>query len=131
MAHDPALADRVRSALGARTAVREVAMFGGLSFMVNGAMVLNVGSVGDLLVRVDPGRADEYLGVEGASVAEMGAGRSMGRGWLAVDAHALATDEGLDFWVSAALDFNSTVVGDRRRGRTSRKRAIDDFGWSS
>jgi TfoX/Sxy family transcriptional regulator of competence genes len=119
--YDVELADRVRSALAAQPSVREVTMFGGLSFMVNGAMVTNVGSAGDLLVRVDPERNDDYLQVTGAHSAEMGPGRTMGRGWLAVDSDAVAADEDLAFWVDAALDYNRRA-GKRPR-REKRRRA--------
>ena len=109
MSYDLELADRVRAALDAHPAVREVRMFGGLAFMVNGAMVVGVGTAGDLLVRVDPRRSDEYLAVDGVSIAEMGEGRSMGRGWLAVDGGTVATDEDLAYWMGAALEFNRSA----------------------
>lgn len=50
------LVDRIRDALAAYPSVREVKMFGGLSFMVNQKMVVYVRSDGDLLVRSDPER---------------------------------------------------------------------------
>lgn len=118
MGYDMELADRIRSALATRPSVREVTMFGGVSFMVNDAMVVNVGSAGDLLVRVDPEREEEYLQVKGADPAEMGPGRTMGRGWLAVDADAVATDEDLARWLGAALDFNSSRRSRRRDNKT-------------
>ncbi len=116
MAYDTELADRVRLALTAESTIREVKMFGGLSFMVNEAMLMNVGSAGDLLVRVDPKRDEDYLKREGVSSAEMGAGRTMGKGWLAVDTGTVATDENLAFWVDAAMDFNRKQAGRRSRG---------------
>ncbi len=123
MAYDLELADRVRSVLATQPTVREVKMFGGLSFMVNEAMVVNVGSAGDLLVRVDPQRHEEHLRVEGASSAEMGAGRTMGRGWLVVDADAVGADEDLAFWIRVALDFNTRTASDRPRRRKRSKAA--------
>jgi TfoX/Sxy family transcriptional regulator of competence genes len=115
------LAGRVRAALATQPSVREVPMFGGLSFMVNEAMVVSVRSGGDLLVRVDPRRDEEYLQVEGAYPAEMGAGRTMGKGWLAVDAGAMAGEDELAFWLAAALEFNSTTAAAKGR-RPSRKK---------
>ena len=67
-----ALADRVRAALPHDRPVREVSMFGGLSFMVDDSMVVAVGREGDLLVRIDPARNDELLTVPGAKPAVMG-----------------------------------------------------------
>lgn len=121
MTYDVELADRIRSALAVQPSVREVKMFGGLSFMVNEAMVMNVGSAGDLLVRVDPARDEEYRRVKGAHSAEMGPGRTMGQGWLAVDSNAVAADEDLAFWVDAALDFNGRGAGERSRRRKETK----------
>jgi TfoX/Sxy family transcriptional regulator of competence genes len=121
VAYDEELAARIRAALATQTSVREVRMFGGLSFMVNEAMVVNAGSAGDLLVRVDPRRHEEYLQVEGAYQAEMGAGRTMGKGWLAVDADSVAGEDELAFWLDAALEFNSTTAAAKGR-RPSRKR---------
>ena len=82
-------------------AVREVSMFGGRSFMVNDRLLVSALRTGDLLVRVDPTRYDELI-ARGAAQAEMGAGRSMGPGWLAVSADAVTDDEELAFWLQAA-----------------------------
>lgn len=81
-------------------------MFGGLSFMVNGRMVVSVGGDGDLLVRADPARADTLLAITGARPAEMGAGRAMGGGWISVAGESVAADEDLDFWIGVALEHN-------------------------
>ncbi|NPC97462.1 hypothetical protein HOQ23_11835 [Nocardioides sp. zg-DK7169] len=79
-------------------------MFGGLAFMVDDAMVACVSAGGGaLLVRVSPGRDADYLGAPGARRAEMGAGRSMGEGWIAVDREALGKDHELRFWMDAVL----------------------------
>ncbi len=67
-----ALADRVRAALPHDRPVREVSMFGGLSFMVDESMVVAARSNGDLLVRIEPARNDELLKVPGANPAIMG-----------------------------------------------------------
>jgi TfoX/Sxy family transcriptional regulator of competence genes len=84
-------------------------MFGGLAFMVDEKMVVCVRSGGDLLVRADPGRADELLTLEGAGPAEMGAGRPMSKSWISVGQEAIETDEDLDFWIGVAM------TGDHRR----------------
>ena len=116
MAIDARLADRVRGAIPDGRDVREVAMFGGLAFMVDGAMAACVSTGGGaLLVRVPPARDAEYLGVAGARRAEMGEGRSMGEGWIAVDDDGLAADGDLQFWVDAALEHNAGTA--RRRPR--------------
>ncbi|MCZ2810267.1 TfoX/Sxy family protein [Modestobacter sp. VKM Ac-2979] len=111
MAHDAELAARVRTALSERD-VREVTMFGGLAFMVEEKMVACVsGGGGALLVRVSRSRDAEYLAVRGARRAEMGKGRSMGEGWIAVDEEALTGDEDLQFWVDAVLEHHAEAAG--------------------
>ena len=100
------LVDRIRDALAAHPSVREVKMFGGLSFMVNDKMVVCVRSEGDLLVRSDPERADDLLTLEGAGSAEMGAGRPMSKSWISVGQQELVTDDDLDFWIGVALEYN-------------------------
>ena len=96
--HGPT-AGRVRALLAGEPSVREVPMFGGLSFMVDERMVVSARRDGDLLVRVDPGRYTELIDRHGARPAEMGSGRSMGTGWLAVPGERTATDEALRFWL--------------------------------
>jgi TfoX/Sxy family transcriptional regulator of competence genes len=111
MAYDTELADRVRGALSGEV-VREVRMFGGLAFMVDEKMVACVsGGGGALLARVSGDRDAEYLAVPGAHRAEMGQGRSMGAGWIAVDQEALADDAGLRFWIGAVLEHRAATTG--------------------
>ena len=98
-----ALAERVRALLPPGRPVREVAMFGGLSFMVDGAMAVAAGRGGGLLVRTDPARHDELLGVPGAEPAVMGTDRPMGPGWITVNPEGLATDEQVAFWIGVGL----------------------------
>lgn len=106
MAYDKGLADRIREALAARPPIREVKMFGGLSFLVNESMVVSASSDGRLLVRTDPERAGELLATAEAKPAEMGAGRAMGKSWISVAGEALASDESFDFWIGVALEYN-------------------------
>ena len=90
-------------------------MFGGLSFMVNEKMVVSVRGGSGLLVRADPEQADELLTAKGARPAEMGAGRAMSWGWIAVAEEAIATDEAFDFWIDMALEYNDKETGPRGR----------------
>jgi TfoX/Sxy family transcriptional regulator of competence genes len=113
--------DRVRAALSAHDPVREVRMFGGLSFMVNDRMVVSVRGDDELLVRADPARADQLLMVEGARTAEMGAGRAMSKSWISVIPEATATGEGLDFWIGVALEYNNEEAGDTHRAGRKRR----------
>lgn len=95
------LAERVREALAGQH-VREVPMFGGMSFMVDGSIAVAARRGGELLVRVDPGRHDELLHRPGAVTARMGQ-RDMGQGWLQVGRDGTESDEALRAWVDVAL----------------------------
>jgi TfoX/Sxy family transcriptional regulator of competence genes len=109
MAYDRELADRVRAALTGH-AVREVSMFGGLSFMVDEKLAVTANSRGDLMVRCDPARAGELLERDGAQWPEM-RGRRMSRGWIVVEASHLKSDEVLQSWIDEALAYNAEVTG--------------------
>ena len=105
-------AERIRTMLAEEPSTREVSMFGGLSFMVNDKMIVNVRRGGDLLVRVDPSRSPELVADHGARFAEMGAGRAMGPGWIDVPAELTATDNQLRFWLDVAMEFNGQIAGE-------------------
>ncbi|GAB2625263.1 TfoX/Sxy family protein [Pseudactinotalea suaedae] len=104
------LVDRVRAALAHEADVREVRMFGGLSFMVRGAMLVAAHGDESLLVRVDPDRSDELLARPGAGRAEMGTGRDMGPGWIRVDRAGLADEDDLAFWLGAAGEHHARLA---------------------
>jgi TfoX/Sxy family transcriptional regulator of competence genes len=105
----PDLADRVRLLLPDRRPVREAAMFGGRSFMVDEKMIASARRNGDLLVRVAAERHDELVAVPGAAPAEMGTGRRMGPGWISVSADSITDDERLAFWIGFALEHNESA----------------------
>jgi TfoX/Sxy family transcriptional regulator of competence genes len=100
-----ALAERIRQALENQPALKARPMFGVLAFLVDDSMVVAARKDGSLLVRVDPARGEAFLSMPGTKIAEMGAGRSMGPSWLAIEREAL-DDDTLAFWIGAALDFN-------------------------
>ena len=98
-----ALAHRLRRVLAPHGVVREVRMFGGVSFMVNEKLAVAAGRDGDLLVRVDPEAYDRLL-QRGGVPASMGTDRPMGRGWMSVPEQRLADDAELAFWVEIGVD---------------------------
>ncbi len=108
-----ALNERVRAALPA-DGVGERRMFGTTCFMVDGAMAVASHGDGSLLVRVDPDDA-AHLARPYVTRAEMGAGRSMGPGWIRVDAAGLTAEGDLVGWVETALRRDRT--GARRPAR--------------
>ena len=67
---DAELAERIRRRLG-RDDVREVAMFGGRSFMVHEQLAVCAASDGTLLLRCPPEDVDRIVQREGARLAEM------------------------------------------------------------
>jgi len=112
-----ALAKRVRHLLAAHPDVREVTMFGGLSFMVDERLAVSAGRSGDLLVRADP--ADyERLIERGAAQARMRNGRQMGRSWLTVPAARIDDDAELAGWVQVGVSSAAApAAGPRRPAR--------------
>lgn len=96
---------RVRTLLPDR-AVREVRMFNVIAVMIDDAMAVAVNKDASLLVRVDPAEDARLLESPHASRAEMGAGRSMGRGWIRVETRALSSDQGLGDWVACATRYH-------------------------
>lgn len=104
-----ALVERLRAMLADQPSTREVSMFGGRSFMVNDRMIASALKDGDLLVRVARDRDGELVEEPGATRAEMGAGRSMGPGWVSVCAGSITDDERLSFWIGVALEHHRSA----------------------
>jgi TfoX/Sxy family transcriptional regulator of competence genes len=99
--YDQDLAERLREQLAGVPDVTEKAMFGGLAFLVGGAMAVAASNGGGLLVRADPDREAELAAEPGARPFVM-RGREM-TGWLAVDADAATPDDELARWVGCGL----------------------------
>ncbi|XAS67025.1 TfoX/Sxy family protein [Micrococcaceae bacterium Sec5.7] len=97
------LAQRLRDLLTSHQNVREVRMFGGLSFMVGDTMAVAAGRGGDLLVRTDPAAYDDMLR-RGGEPAYMGNDRPMGRGWLTVPYERIQDNTALAYWVKVGID---------------------------
>ncbi len=98
-----ALAQRVREAIAEHGIVREVRMFGGLSFLVDERLAVAAGRDGDLLVRTDPEEYDALL-ERGGRPAFMGKDRPMGPGWLTVPADRIRGEDELAFWITIGVD---------------------------
>jgi hypothetical protein len=115
VAHSKELAQRLRQAVADQPAVREVSMFGGRSFLVNGKLALTANNRGELMLRCDPARVEELTG-RGATIAEM-RGKQMSAGWLVVGSGAIEADEDFAFWLGVALDYNRQVTGNNTERR--------------
>ena len=122
MSADGAELTLVRTAFRGVTSVREVKMFGGTAFMVNGHMTVAVSSRG-LLLRVGPDEHDKALKQPGTRAMEM-QGRVM-TGYVYV--HPVPTDaRTVHSWVQSALGHNRTLPpkkSGRAREAARKKRA--------
>lgn len=120
MTYDRELADRVRAVLSTEPGVSEKAMFGGLAFLLDGAMAVAVAGQDGLMVRSDPARADELTAAEGVERMVM-RGRALD-GWLLVAPQALdddtPDDRALRGWVTTGRDAARSGPAPRRAGST-------------
>src|SRR5712691_11574041 len=105
MALDDELAASVRAILAGAGAIREVKMFGGVGFMLNGNMVAAASRRG-LLVRVGKDRQGDALAQPGARPMVM-RGRTM-EGYIRIDPLAL-NDQVLPKWLQLAVAFVRTL----------------------
>ena len=103
MAYDETLAQRVREALAAVRQVEEKKMFGGLAFMVNGKMCINV-SKDRLMCRIDPALHDDAVENTGIESVRM-RGRET-KGFIYLDADAIKSKKAFDYWISHSLEYN-------------------------
>jgi hypothetical protein len=109
MAYDEELAHRVRELLADERGITEVAMFGGLAFLVGGNMAVAVSSRGGLMVRVGAEAAEDALSRPHVEEIRM-RGRPM-TGWVFVRADGLDDRRALAPWVRAGFAFASTLPG--------------------
>jgi TfoX/Sxy family transcriptional regulator of competence genes len=105
VALDEDLAEQMRVALASTGTVREVRMFGGLCFMLNGNMVAATTKHG-LLVRVGKDQQPVALARPGAKPMEM-TGRQM-EGYIVVDPPP-RDDRLLQDWLALAVAFVKTL----------------------
>ena len=106
MAHDAALAARIRAVLGSRADVEEKPMFGGLTFMVAGHMCCGVAGE-ELVARIGPARAAGAVAEPHVRPCDF-TGRPM-KGMVSVAPAGLGSDEALKVWVDAALAYVETL----------------------
>jgi TfoX/Sxy family transcriptional regulator of competence genes len=118
MAVDEDLAKRIRVALTGAGAVREVKMFGGLCFMLNGNMVAGTSKRG-MLVRVGKDQQPSALARSGAKRMEM-TGRPM-EGYVFVDPPP-SDDHLLQDWLNLAVAFVNTLPPKAPKSKPRRAR---------
>ena len=106
MPYSTTLAERLRNMLGRRKGVTEKAMFGGLSFLIDGKMFCGV-LKDDLVVRVNPEDGPGLL--KKPHVRPMNfTGKPMA-GFLYVSAKGYDTEQELKEWAEFSLAFVSTL----------------------
>ena len=119
MAFDEDLAERMRVALAGTGTIREVRMFGGLCFMLNGNMVAGTSKRG-LIVRVGKDQQPSALARPGAKRMEM-TGRPM-EGYIFVDPPP-SDDRSLQEWIALAIAFVKTLPPKLSKSKPRRKSA--------
>ncbi|HUA74771.1 MAG TPA: TfoX/Sxy family protein [Solirubrobacteraceae bacterium] len=107
MAYDEELANRVRELLAGEEGVTEMAMFGGLAFLLAGNMSVAASGQGGLLVRVDPAEGESLPASPHVEPMVM-RGREM-KGWLRVDAEGVRTKRRLEPWVKRGVAYARTL----------------------
>ena len=107
MAYDEDFAHRVREQLAAEDGVTEMAMFGGLAFLLRGNMAVGLSSGGELMVRLGPDSADDALTRPHTRPFEM-KGRPM-KGWVLVAPEGVGTERQLAAWVTRGVRFARTL----------------------
>lgn len=121
MTYDRELAARIRALLDDQPDLTEKAMFGGLAFLVGGAMAVAAGGQGGIMVRIDPTRADE-LTSDGIAQRMIMRDRELD-GWLRVPHDSIVDDEDLERWVRIGVAYAGslppTPVSGRRAAGTA------------
>lgn len=113
------LAAAVRAALAGASTIREVRMFGGIGFMLNGNLLAGASKRG-LLVRVGKESEDAALKRPGARVMEM-RGRKMD-GYVYVDPPELSV-QAVKAWIEMASAFVRTLPAKSATAKRKRTKA--------
>ena len=103
MAYNEKLADKLRKALSKISNLEEKKMFGGLAFLVNEKMCINV-SGDNLMCRFNPILEDKISKKKGYKKVIM-KGRKI-KGYCYVEPEGFNTKKDFDFWINLCLEFN-------------------------
>ncbi|QQL49163.1 TfoX/Sxy family protein [Mucilaginibacter ginkgonis] len=116
MPYDQYLAERIRHLLSRTKNVTEREMMGGLCFMVDGKMCINVTSRGNVMQRCLPNQTEEVVKKHGASRFIMN-GKPLNKGWLTLAPEAMDSDDDLQYWINIALAGNKEAKSKSRSGK--------------
>ena len=119
MSYDERTADRMRAVLARRRDVVERKMFGGLTFMVNGAMCCGV-TAEAIVVRVGPSAYESALAEPHARPMTF-KGRSLA-GMVYVDPPGYRTARQLARWVQRGVEFVTAKPARSHRASRPRRR---------
>jgi TfoX/Sxy family transcriptional regulator of competence genes len=113
MPYDNKLAERVRKYLNNCPGFKleEKKMFGGLAFMVNGKMCVNV-SGDKLMCRFEPALKDEVEKKPGYQPMFM-KGREY-KGYCYVQPEGFETEKDFEYWVNLCIDFNEKAKSSKK-----------------
>ena len=111
MAFDLELAGRVRERLKSVDNVTEKRMFGGLAFLVNDKMCVNVGG-NKLMCRFDPSLEKELSKKKGYEPTIM-KNRKLD-GYCYVNPEGVRSEDDLSYWVNLCLDFNKFAKSSKK-----------------
>ena len=116
MAYSITLANRVREYLAEipHITVEEKAMFGGLAFLVNDKMCINIGE-DSLMCRFDPEQTEEIAERQGFSPVVM-RGKELS-GYCYVDPTGYNQKKDFDFWLQLCLEFNSKAKSSKKKNK--------------
>lgn len=116
MSYDNNLASRVRAYLSEKEGfnVEEKAMFGGLAFLVNDKMCINVGE-DQLMCRFDPERTEELAEKPGFIPMVMN-GKHL-KGYCYVDPVGYKSNKDFEYWINLCLDYNDRAVPAKKRSK--------------
>jgi hypothetical protein len=113
MAYNTKLADRVRKHLAHLPTIQteEKKMFGGLAFMVNGKMCVNV-SGDNLMCRFNPNLQEVIFKRKGYQTMIM-KGKAY-KGYCYVSPEGIKTENDFEFWIKLCLSFNSQARSSKK-----------------
>jgi len=103
MAHNEKLAEKIRMAFSEIPNVEEKKMFGGLAFLVNDKMCINV-SGDNLMCRFDP-KLEDIISKKKGYLTVVMRGKEM-KGYCYVEPEGFKTKKDIEFWINLCLSFN-------------------------
>jgi TfoX/Sxy family transcriptional regulator of competence genes len=118
VSYDEHLAGRIRVVLSGRDDVVERKMFGGLCFMVNGAMCCGLTET-DFMVRVGPAGYEAALAEPHARPMDF-TGRPL-KGMVYVAAEGVRTDAALARWVRRGIAFVTEMPASKPKRRARKE----------